>query len=106
MAISDEELIASFHTMWDEFPGMARLIDANHTVLAANPFAEERGFAPGAICAKIGDPSIHRACKLHAMFETGTAQTDHVLADRIRGWMPVAGRPDACVHFAVFIPEE
>ena len=104
--MNDEQLIASFHAMWDEFPGMARLIDANHTVLAANPFAEERGFVAGATCAKVGYPSIHRACKLHRMFETGAAQTDNVIPDRIRGWLPVAGRPDTCVHFAVFIPEK
>ena len=102
----NDELIAAFHAMWDDFPGMARLIDEHHTVLAANQFAEERGFVEGATCVKVGDPSIHRRCKLRKMFQTGEAQTDRVIPDRIRGWMPVAGRDDVCVHFAVFIPEE
>ena len=104
--MADEELVSAFHTMWDEFPGMARLIDENHMVVAANPFAEERGFVKGAVCARVGDPAIHRKCKLRAMFASGEAQWDHVLADRIRGWMPVKGHPDLCVHFAVSIPEE
>ena len=104
--MTDEELIQMFHIMWDEFPGMARLINNEHIVLAANPFAEERGFVPGAVCVKVGDPSIHRGCKHRKMFQTGEAQYDHVMEDRVRGWMPVVGRPDVCVHFAIMIPEE
>ena len=33
------------------------------------------------------------------------AQTDIVLGDRIRGWVPVTGREDVCVHFALPIPK-
>ena len=40
------------------------------------------------------------------MFKTGEAQTDNVIPDRVRGWMPVQGRDDVCVHFAVMIPKE
>ena len=104
--MTDDELAEAFHTMWDEFPGMARLIDNQHVVVAANPFAEERGFAPGAVCVKMGDPAIHRGCKHAKMFETGEAQYDNVMPDRIRGWMPVKGHPNLCVHFAIPIPEE
>ena len=39
------------------------------------------------------------------MFEPDEAQYDHVLEDRVRGWMPVVGRPDVYVHFAVMIPQ-
>ena len=103
--MTDEELIAQFHTMWDGFPGLARLIDANHNVLAANPVANEKGFVAGAMCAKVGNPEIHRKCKLAKFFKEGQPVTDHVLEDRVRGWMPVIGRDDVCVHFAVMIPE-
>lgn len=106
VSMADEELVSAFHTMWDEFPGMARLIDVNHVVIAANPFAEERGFVKGAVCAKLGDPTIHKGCKHHKMFSTGEAQYDNVMPDRIRGWMPVKGHPNLCVHFAISIPEE
>ena len=103
--MTDEELIEMFHTMWDGFPGLARLITDKHIVLAANGIAEGKGFVPGAMCAKVGDPTIHKACKLNKMLKTGEAMTDNVLPDRIRGWMPVVGRDDVCVHFAVMLPE-
>ena len=103
--ISDEELIRMFHAMWDGFPGLARLITSKHAVLAANPAAEAKGFVAGATCAKVGDPSIHRACKLACMLKAGEGATDNEIPDRIRGWMPVAGRDDVCVHFAVLLPE-
>lgn len=104
--MTDEELVSRFHAMWDGFPGLARLIDADHRVLAANPIASEKGFTEGAVCAKVGGPDLHRACKLACFFRDGMPITDHVLEDRVRGWMPVAGRDDACVHFAVMIPEK
>ena len=81
-------------------------IDPHHHVIAANPVALEKGFAPGCVCAKVGAPEIHRQCKLTRLFQTGEAQTDNVIEDRIRGWMPVEGYPDLSVHFAVMIPEE
>ena len=75
------------------------------SVLAANPVANEKGFVAGAMCAKVGNPEIHRKCKLAKFFKEGQPVTDHVLEDRVRGWMPAIGRDDVCVHFAVMIPE-
>ena len=34
-----DNLVKSFHEMWDAFPGMARLITSNHEILAANDIA-------------------------------------------------------------------
>lgn len=101
-----EKTLEAFHGMWDEFPGMARLIDRKHRVIAVNPAAAANGFEPGCICAQVGDPAIHRKCKLAKMFETGEAQTDAFIPGRIRGWMPVSGEPGLCVHFALPIPRE
>ena len=103
---STEALIASFHRTWDAFPGIARLIDRQHRILASNPMAEKAGFIVGAICAKIGEPASHRGCKMGKMFETGKSQTDQVLHGRIRGWFPVEGFPDFCIHFGLPISEE
>lgn len=103
--MTDDELVTQFHEMWDGFPGLARLIDSHHAVIASNPAAQERGFVEGATCAKIGDPELHRECKLATFFKSGEAITDHVIDDRVRGWMPVEGRPDVCIHFAVMIPQ-
>ena len=104
--LSNDEAIDAFHALWDCFPGMARLIDEKHNVLAANPFAEKQGFVPGAVCAKVGDPAIHRKCGLRKMFVEKSAVFDQVIPGRVRGWMPVSGRADLCIHFAVFIPQE
>jgi len=106
MPIPDEEIKRAFHATWDRFPGLARLIGSDHTVLAANPFAEAQGFTEGACCAKVGDPKIHRKCGLSTMMKEHRAVTDSVIPGRVRGWVPVDGRDDLCVHFAVFVPEE
>jgi len=106
MPIPDEEIISAFHATWDRFPGLARLIRSDHVVLAANPFAEAQGFTEGACCAKVGDPKIHRMCGLSTMMKEHRAVTDSVIPGRVRGWVPVDGRDDLCVHFAVFVPEE
>ncbi len=103
--MNDEKVIESFHLMWDTFPGLARLIDTHHTVIAVNPVAASKGFGAGCTCSKVGDPAIHKGCKLAKMFKGGEAITDNVLPDRIRGWMPVPGREDLCVHFAVMLPQ-
>lgn len=99
--MNDADLISAFHALWDEFPGIARLIDRNHTVLASNPFAETKGFTEGSLCPTVGDSSMHRCCKHSALFREGKAQSDHVLDDRIRVWLPIKGRDDVCVHFAI-----
>lgn len=101
-----EELIVAFHRTWDAFPGIARLIDRQHRILASNPMAEKAGFIVGAMCAKIGEPASHKGCKMRKMFETGKSQTDQVLPGRIRGWFPVEGFPDFCIHFGLPISEE
>ena len=63
-----EELIVAFHRTWDAFPGIARLIDRQHRILASNPMAEKAGFIVGAMCAKIGEPASHKGCKMRKMF--------------------------------------
>ena len=103
---STEALIASFHRTWDAFPGIARLIDRQHRILASNPMAEKAGFIVGAMCAKIGAPESHKGCKMAKMFATGEPQTDQVIPGRIRGWFPVEGFPDFCIHFGLAISEE
>ena len=40
------------------------------------------------------------------MIAEKSAVFDQVIPGRVRGWMPVSGRADLCIHFAVFIPQE
>ena len=104
MAEEYAEVIRAFHLMWDAFPGMARLLNRRHTVVASNPVAQSMGFAPGVTCAKVAPPEIHRKCKMALALKTGKAQADCVIKGRIRGWQPVPGYPDLLVHFAIAVP--
>lgn len=46
--------------MWDNFLGIARLINRKHQVIASNKKAEEAGFIEGCCCARAGKPEIHK----------------------------------------------
>ena len=98
-----EKLVESFHVMWDTFPGMARLISANHEILAANDIAVNKEFIPGAICAKVGKPESHKGCLLAKALKTGEGQFDCPNEHLVRGWLPVNGRNDVVVHFSMMI---
>jgi len=100
------EVIEKFHLMWDSFPGLARLITSKHVVLASNRSAEDSGFTEGCICAKVGAPETHRGCRMAEMFRSGEAQIQRFSPEKIKGWNPVAGYPELCVHWAVGVPEE
>lgn len=102
----DEILIQNFHQMWDAFPGMARLISKKHIILAANDIAIQKGFIPGAICAKVGAPESHKGCLLAKTLKEGQGMTDRPHPSRIRGWLPVSGIDDVVVHFSLNIPDE
>ncbi len=96
-------LIESFHEMWDAFPGMARLINSKHEILASNQNARDRGYIPGAICASVPSANGHRGCLLAKTLQTGEGQFDRPNEHLIRGWLPVTGSSDIVVHFSLVI---
>lgn len=102
---TDEKTLQAFHRMWDCFPGMARLIDKQHMILAANPVAEEHGHWPCLCCAKIGAPELHRGCLAKQTLSEQQPQMDCPTGKSIRGWLPVTGNPDIFVHFSLKIPQ-
>ena len=104
-AIYENDVILAFHLMWDRFPGIARLINNRHVILASNKAAEEKGFTDGAVCARVGSPESHKGCMANLTLKTQTAQLDRKLEDRIRGWVPLEGHKDLFVHFTLPIPE-
>ena len=61
--IEKEKLIEEFHRMWDGFPGIARLINKRHIIVASNEEAVNKGFRVGVCCAKVGSPELHKECK-------------------------------------------
>ncbi|MCH5351894.1 MAG: hypothetical protein J1E06_00245 [Acutalibacter sp.] len=98
-----EKLISAFHTMWDAFPGMARLINQKHEILASNELAQKKGFVPGAICAQVASPQAHKGCLLAKTIQTGEAQYDQPNEHLLRGWMPVLDHEGVVVHFSINI---
>ena len=96
-------LIESFHEMWDAFPGMARLINSKHEILASNQNAQDKGYISGAICASVPSANGHRGCLLAKTLQTGEGQFDRPNEHLIRGWLPVAGHSDIVVHFSLVI---
>ncbi len=91
--------------MWDNFPGMVRLIDSKNKVLAVNEKAAAFGFVAEGNCARVGSPEIHRNCKKFAALKQQAAQVDRPSADKLRGWIPVEGYPEVVVHFTLGIPQ-
>ena len=102
----EDEIIQSFHLMWDAFPGPVRLIDKTHTILAANEKARSMGFIEGVKCTRVGAPEVHRGCRAAEMLRLKTAQVDRSAEGKVRGWVPVVGHEDILVHFALVLPEK
>ena len=95
------ELISAFHAIWGAFPGMARLINQKHEILASNGSAQKKGFEPGAICAQVPSPQAHKGCLLTKAIQTGQAQFDQPNEHLFRGWVPVWGHDGIVVHFSI-----
>lgn len=48
----DEHIIESFPSIWDSFPGIARLIARKPQIIASNKKAEDAGFITDAVAQK------------------------------------------------------
>ena len=93
------EAIRAFHMMWDSFPGMARLVNKKHTIIAANAEAVAMGYTPGIVCATVKNPEMHRGCQLWAVLGDAEAKLDTETPGMLRGWLPVQDYPDLCINF-------
>ncbi len=91
--------------MWDSFAGLARLISSDHMILASNELAKDKGFNEEICCARVGSPETHRNCLMSQMFKTKKGQLQKFGDNKIKGWSPVEGHPDLCVHFTIVIPQ-
>lgn len=100
-----DSLIHAFHELWDAFPGPVRLIDKYHHIHAANDAAAAKGFLPNTICARVGNPSIHRGCLFSKTQKEKKAHTDRPSPQSMRGWVPIAGYPDFYIHFTISVPD-
>lgn len=93
MVEQDEKLaalVADFHRCWDDFPGLARLIDSQRRVLAANEKAAAAGFVADCICAAVPTANNHRNC-LAARALACRRGMGSVEGGLMRYWLPVEG---------------
>ncbi|MGY0371964.1 hypothetical protein [Clostridium sp. JNZ J1-5] len=97
----DKKIIEAFYMMWDSFPGPARLIHKNRTVLAANEIARNMGFEVGTQCFKIGVPESHKGCKANEALITKKGQVVKSEEGKIRYWLPVKYCDDVYVHITL-----
>ena len=99
--VSKEELVRSFHMMWDNYPEMVRLIDRRFNVIAGNPAYYRMGGQDGVKC-NTGDPALHKGCQAMNALKTQETKT---LCTEVEGmnweafWVPVSGAEDYYIHF-------
>ncbi len=98
---SMDELINAFYLMWENFPGTARLIRKDRTIIASNAYAKSVGFVTDVRCVSVGLPEIHKGCRVNEMFKTGRYQVVKSETGRLRYWIPVPGRDDVYVHVTI-----
>jgi len=96
-----DELMNAFYLMWESFPGTARLIRKDRTILASNAFAKRVGFVPDVKCVMVGSPEIHNGCRVNEMFRTGSYQVVKSENGTLRYWLPVPGHDDVYVHVTI-----
>lgn len=99
----EEQLITEFHRMWDGFPGLARLINRKHIIIAANAPARDKGFVEGNHCTKLGTPEQHRGCKSLLCLKEQQSYEDVVIGEKIKGWYPITGSSDYFIHYTIFL---
>jgi len=99
-----EDVIHSFHLMWDNFPETVMLSHKSHQIMAVNKAGRLFGLAPGIFCNKVGSPESHKGCLAHKALATGKTQTMSIHLegrDAVTFWLPIEGFPDFYIHFAV-----
>ena len=102
--MTDEEIIAAFHAIWDNYPERAMLTQKSREIIAVNPQWAKRGVKPGTLCSEIGQPKNHKGCQCDRAADTAAPVGVAFEGPHGKGfkfWVPVEGRSDWIVHFAV-----
>ena len=98
-----ENVIKSFHLMWDKFPGPATLVHKSRTIMAANPVGISLGRVVGIKCSTLPPASSHDGCLGNKALCEGRAQLKKVVTQehqRMAYWVPIEGYPDYFLHFS------
>ena len=60
--MTDNEIIAAFHAMWDNFPEGVVITQKSREIVAVNKAAAKYGLTAGIKCSSIGKPEDHKGC--------------------------------------------
>ncbi len=102
--MTDNEIIAAFHAMWDDFPEGVTITQKNREIVAVNKVAERFGAKAGDKCSSYGRPEDHRGCRLNEAVdeEKTVAITYEGPCGKAYGfWIPISERPGWVLHFSV-----
>jgi hypothetical protein len=102
--MTDEEIIAGFHALFDNFPEPVMITQKSRVMIAVNKKAAQFGLVPGNRCADLGKPEQHEGCRLSIAADTGkpvSISYDGPFGRAYGYWVPVDGRPDWMLHFGV-----
>ncbi|MBQ7618132.1 MAG: hypothetical protein IJS50_04590 [Desulfovibrio sp.] len=102
--MTDAEIIAAFHAMWDNFPEPVTITQKSREIIAVNKVAESLGLKAGIKCSSIGKPEDHKGCLCNKAIEAekGIGVSYDGPYGRAYGyWIPISGRPEWVLHFSV-----
>jgi hypothetical protein len=112
----EPEVVEAFHKMWDHYPSVVMLIQADRSILAVNLEGERMNIQPGIRCFRLaGRDKVCDHCMANEALREGKAKRFTGFIERLKQfrdsyWVPVAGEINIYVHFGnditLFVREE
>ena len=105
--MTDNEIIAAFHAMWDNFPEGVVITQKSREIVAVNKAAAKYGLTAGIKCSSIGKPENHKGCQCDKAVETGEPQIctyEGQFGKAYGYWIPIPEKPEWIIHFGVGYP--
>ena len=102
--MTDNEIIAVFHAMWDNFPEGVVITQKSREIVAVNKAAAKFGLTAGIKCSSIGKPSDHKGCRCNKAVDSGETQCfacDGPFGKAYGFWIPITEKPEWILHFSV-----
>ena len=102
--MTDNEIIAVFHAMWDNFPEGVVITQKSRKIVAVNKAAAKFGLTAGIKCSSIGKPSDHKGCRCTQAVDSGETQCfayEGPFGKAYGFWIPITEKPEWSLHFSV-----
>lgn len=96
--MTEEQMIAMFHALWDNFPSRARLIRRDRRVLAVNKVAAAEGLTTGVRCIDQPPVEAHRGCLANLALREHHGKIKFADDGTVIFWAPLEGCEDVYVH--------